>query len=148
MNEKELVKEVLAAELARRTLDRDRRRVQVLTAFTMFLWLAVLILGALLFDVFWRAVPHLKEGVTYEWRTSPVPDSRIQFVDGGIAKQIAALDKGFAVMTTCIVLIGLAALSTILLILLSRRTTLRHVDAGLADIAEQLKQLRDSGSKA
>ena len=138
MNEKELVKEVLAAEIVHRTLEREKRRVQLLTAFTVFLWVAVLVLGAMLFNVFWSTLPRLHDQPKFGGEESPVSKLKID---------IAALDKVVAVMTTCIILIGLAALCTILLILLSRRTTLRHVDAGLADIAEQLKQLRDSGPR-
>jgi hypothetical protein len=160
MNEKELVKEVLAAEMARRTLERDRRRLQLLSAFTIFLWIAVLVIGVLLFDVFWRTVSHIYSDVAAQEemaatnKLAPPAVSTIPPVFQGnktIGRQfqmeIAALHKGIAVVTSCIIVIGLAALSTMLLILLSRRTTLRHVDAGLADIAEQLKQLRDSGPK-
>ena len=37
---------------------------------------------------------------------------------------------------------GMAALSTVLLVLASRRATLRQINASLLEISEQLKQLR------
>jgi hypothetical protein len=42
----------------------------------------------------------------------------------------------------CIIFLMLAAVCTVLLILLSRRATLRQVNASLVEISEQLKQLR------
>ena len=45
-------------------------------------------------------------------------------------------------LLACVLSLLLAALFTVLLILLSRRATLRQINASLVEIAEQLKQLR------
>jgi hypothetical protein len=45
-------------------------------------------------------------------------------------------------LLTCIISLLMAAVCTVLLILFSRRATLRQINAGLVEITEHLKQLR------
>jgi hypothetical protein len=46
----------------------------------------------------------------------------------------------------CIISLLLAAICTVLLTLLSRRATLRQINASLLEISEQLKQLRPANA--
>jgi hypothetical protein len=53
-----------------------------------------------------------------------------------------AFQKGTLLIALSVAMMAVAALVTVLLILTSRRATLRHINAGLVEIAEQLKQPR------
>jgi hypothetical protein len=152
MNEKELAKALqdMAAALlrqgsggsvdtgpsTRKILQRDKRRVRLFAITAIVLWLVtVLLIGLLVFQLTWGAFPELHGQMLRDTDSPAAHGLQIQFM---------AVEKGLAVMAISVVALSLAALCTIVLVLLSRRATLRHVDAGLADIAEQLKQLRDT----
>jgi len=49
---------------------------------------------------------------------------------------------GATLLAVCVCVLSLATMSTLLLVLASRRATLRHVNAGLLQIADELKKLR------
>ena len=58
-----------------------------------------------------------------------------------------AFKMGSVFITLAVGALTLAALCTTLLVLASRRATLRQVNANLVEISEQLKQLRQAPTK-
>ncbi len=150
MSEKHLGKALLnlsALELAgmsdlqvqtARVLERDRLRVRLLSGLTIAVWLlaGVLILAALVsygftFPKQAKLLQTLNAGTM-----TPAQRDELQ-VQVLMAFMGGTLFVGFSVA-----MMTLAALCTVILILASRRATLRHVNAGLSQIAEHLKQLR------
>jgi hypothetical protein len=55
---------------------------------------------------------------------------------------LVAFQKGTFLIALSVAVITIAALATVVLILASRRATLRHINAGLLEIGDQLKKLR------
>jgi hypothetical protein len=49
---------------------------------------------------------------------------------------------GNVLIALSVAIMAVATLATVILILVSRRATLRHINAGLVEIGEQLKQVR------
>jgi Na+/proline symporter len=114
-------------ELTRRVLRRDRRRVRLLAGLTAFFWF----LGAagifLVILAFLALVAPKLQHIAQE-----------QGLHRGI---VEVLGKGMATVAACVASLALAALFTILLVLASRRATLRQVNAHLREIHEELKRL-------
>jgi hypothetical protein len=101
-------------EPAMRIIERDRRRIWWQTAVTIALWVAALVM------VLWMLVA-LALLMPFE----------------------AHLRDMITVGITCTIgVLALAAGSTVLLVLATRRATLRQINASLLEISEQLKQLR------
>jgi len=123
-----------------RILERDRRRIGWQTAVTIALWI-----GAL-FMVLWMLVAlallmpleaHLHDEVQVA-RAGMTPQMReeAQF-EAHIMSRLIILG-----ITCSVGVLALAAGSTVLLVLSTRRATLRQINASLLEISEQLKQLR------
>ena len=55
--------------------------------------------------------------------------------------------KALDVMSLAITILGLGAMLTLLLVIFNRRVTLRQVNASLAQISGQIKELQDRGQK-
>lgn len=126
-----------------RVLERDRRRVWWLTALTMTLWagailmvLWMLIAFALLFPLQAKLKdPAQLNRLPAEMRAQAQEKAQIVF-------------QMITVGVTCSVgILALAALSTVFLVMASRRATLRQVNASLLEISEQLKALRQTLEK-
>jgi hypothetical protein len=140
VNEKELGEALLAWDartpptdpraVTRAVLERDRRRVSRLTVLTVVLWLLAFV-GVV--AMVWFHFAFLQPRLWYYAQTSGSKDVR----DWLIVAELAAKTV-FVVAATVL----LAALSTVGLVFSSRRATLRQVNANLAEVAEQLKQLR------
>lgn len=161
MNEKELRDSLLKSDaaavdpgqLTARILDRDRRRVRLLTGLTVFFWLltAAVILFTL-FAYYYFVVPKQRQLLDNlgQARAFPLPE-----IEQGMPPEqfepvvwanLQITQMGVKVVGTSVVALALAALSTVLLVFATRRATLRHINASLVEISEQLKQLRaDSG---
>jgi hypothetical protein len=121
-------------------LERDRRRVRLLTGLTIAVWLfaGLLILGGLvsyglIFPQQALLLRQIEEGTV----TAAQRDEVQRLV-------LMAFMKGTLLIAFSVAVMAVAALSTVLLILASRRATLRQVNASLAEISEQLKQLRQA----
>lgn len=123
-----------AREITQKVLKRDRRRVRLLAALTIFLWVTaalgiVLVLGAhLVFH------PAMLESL----RTSDKPADREQFEH----VRLMMVDKTTAVVAISIAVLALAALSTVFLVFAAHAATIRQVNVTLVDISEQLKRLK------
>jgi type II secretory pathway component PulL len=156
MNEKEFGDALLGLDMSARSpadtraltdrvLALDRRRVRLLTGVTVGAWLVAAGMVLLLLLSFGLLLPAMAKAREEDaaFRAAAAagkapavpPDSR------GHALEIA-----FKMMTVGITMtvgaLTLAGLCTIGLVSATRRATLRQVNANLAEIAEQLKQLR------
>jgi hypothetical protein len=144
MSENELGRALLACEappghdtrqMIGRVLERDRWRMRLLTLWTLLLWL--LLAAGVLFMV-WFFFLFLEPRL---WKIQQDQNSRDMkawvTVGGWAAWFVAAL-----ALTTL-----LAALSTVWLVFASRRATLRQVNAQLAEISEQLRQIQQALAK-
>jgi hypothetical protein len=109
---------------------RDRRRVRLLTALTVLLWLAAVLLVVtmiVMYNLF--VIPKLKheaqDAGQRVW-------SLISYVIGG----------GAALIGVAVIILAMATMTSLMLLFTSRRATLRQVQTGLAEVSEQLRQIR------
>jgi ABC-type Fe3+ transport system permease subunit len=121
-----------------KVLDRDRRRMRWLTVLTVLAWLAAVAMVLLMLVAFGFLFPkqaqlrmNLEQG-----QIEGVEAQRLQAVNQ-IAFQMITLG-----VTASVGILGLAALMTIVLVVASRRATLRQINANLLVISEQLKKLQ------
>ena len=114
-------------------LARDRRRVRWATALAVLFWL--LAIGAVIGMV-----------IFFHVQLEPRLKLYVRTVEGRdiAAWVMVAQWAADAVLATALIVL-LAALSTVALVFTSRRATLRQVNANLAAIADELRQLRTSG---
>jgi hypothetical protein len=150
MGEKELGRALLqldADQLAGKPGDRqqtwkilegDRRRVWWLTALTVALWAAAILMVLAMLVAYGLVFP-LQAKLRDPAELAQLPPELRQ--DAQFNAQVA-----FQMVTlgvTCSVgILALAALATILLVVASRRATLRQINASLLEISQQLKELR------
>ncbi len=118
--------------LTRQILERDRRRVRLLAGLATLFWILTAA-GIVCLCPFYVIVvaPRLR---AYQAGRAQLAND---WNDWALVGDWAAYW-----ILGCIISLLLAAICTVLLILLSRRATLRQINAGLAEISEQLKQLR------
>jgi hypothetical protein len=150
MNEKELGKALLnvsATELAavpdaqgltQKVLERDGRRVRLLTVLTVAVWLlaaALILLDLVWFGFILPAQAHLREMTTAGKGTQAERDELQHQI-------VKSFEMGTLVICFSVLVMAFAALCTVLLIQASRRATLRQVNASLLVISEQLRQAR------
>jgi hypothetical protein len=123
-----------AHQITSRVLAHDRRRVRMLAALTIFLWVAaalgiVLVLCALLYFH-----PAMLE--TVSGGDTAADRERFEHV------RLMMLEKSTAVVAISVAVLALAALGTVSLVFAAHAATIRRVNATLIDISEQLKQSR------
>jgi hypothetical protein len=148
MSEKKLRKELLNADfgptaatrdprvLTQNILQRDRRRIRHLTGLAIFLWsLAAAGVIALTTFYFLMLSPRLHAYAAGR------NDLDRDWTEWSIVADLAA-----GGIVACIVVLLLAAVSTVMLILATRRATLRQINAGLVAISQQLKLLQQSSA--
>jgi hypothetical protein len=122
--------------LGAEVIARDHWQIGLLAAVTVLLWLGGI--AAVLYMIFWfnRFI------IAY----SPAPPR-----DGNILEEVRAASAFHAKMElhhsleACLVAVPallLAALGTVWLVLSSRRATLNQINLSLAEISEQLRQMR------
>jgi hypothetical protein len=129
-----------AAALTDRVLARDQRRVRVLTWLTVGTWLVsagLVVFLLVLFGFLFPLMAKLKDPA-YLARLAPA-DRELAQTKLEVTFRMTSVGITFTVGALC-----LAGLCTLGLVLATRRATLRQVNANLAAIAEQLKQLRQS----
>ena len=119
-------------QLTRQILERDRRRIRLLAGLATLFWIltAAGIICLCPFYVIMIA-PRLR---AYQ-------AGRAQLANDWDAWAMVG-DWAAYWLLGCIVSLLLAAICTVLLVLFSRRATLRQINASLVEISEQLKQLR------
>ena len=146
MTEKELGKALLNVDLApapavpdtrlltQTILERDRRRVRLLASLATLFWVLTTA-GIVCLCPFYVIV------VAPRLRAYQAGRARLEndWNDWALAGDWTAYW-----ILACILVLLLAAVSTLLLILATRRATLRQINASLAVISEQLRQLQAS----
>ena len=126
-----------ARDVSSLVLARDRRRLRTLGGLILALWLAgaagigfVLYNLAIYVPEYMRLMMKIEEGgVSMEQR------QRIQ------ENNLGGFQIGLSITACSVAILALAALGTFLLVLASRRATLRQVNASLTLISDQLRQL-------
>jgi hypothetical protein len=121
-----------------KVLERDRRRVRWLTGLTVAVWLlaAGLVLTALVgFGLLFPREAKLLRDIE-EGKVPPAQQEQ------ALRTHLIGFQKGTLVMTFSVAVLCGAALCTLLLLFFSRRATLRQLNAGLLEVAEQLKRLQ------
>ena len=121
-----------ARPLTEQVLARDRRRVRLLAGLATLFWVLTAA-GVVAFCPFYlrNVAPRLR---AYH-------AGRAQLQNDWEAW--ATVGEWAAYLTlACVVCLLLAAVCTVWLVLVSRRATLRQINAGLAEISAQLKQWR------
>ena len=121
-------------------LARDKRRVRFLTTLTVCVWLlsAVLVFGGLIgFSIIMPEQAKLMRELQARKLTPAERDEAQRYL-------LVGFQKGTLMIAFSVAVMSVTAVFTVLLIVASRRATLRHVNASLIEISEQLKLLRQS----
>lgn len=121
-------------------LEGDRRRVWWLTAITIALWAAaiLMVLGMLIaFALVFPLQAKLRDPA--ELARLPAEMRQDAQFQAQVAFQMVTVG-----VTVSVGILAMAALATILLVLASRRATLRQINASLLEISQQLKELRQT----
>jgi hypothetical protein len=129
-----------AAALAEMVVSRDRWRIRLLASLAVIFWVlaAVGVLG-MVWSHLVLVLPRLNAMNLHPDRFRGPENAQVWVtVSLWAAGLVAAV----------VVLSLLAAVCTVGLVLLTRRATLRQVQAGLADVAAELRQLRDRPAAA
>jgi hypothetical protein len=121
-------------QLTRKILERDRQRIRLLAGLATFFWILTTA-GVVCLCPFYVIVvaPRLR---AYQAGRAQLANDWNDWATVG--------DWAAYWVLACILSLLLAALCTVLLILLSRRATLRQINAGLLEISEQLKRLQQA----
>ena len=119
-------------QLTQRILGRDRRRIRLLAGLATLFWVLTTA-GILCLCPFYvmMVAPRLR---AYQAGRAQLAQDWNDWATVG--------DWAAYWLLACILTLLLAAVCTVLLILFSRRATLRQINASLVEISEQLKQLR------
>ncbi len=143
MSEKDLGKALLRGEepidlqaLTDHVLRRDRRRMWLLGIACVIAWMLVVMLPwATTLPMLEKVVKHQSE---INGNTSPIAsDQQAESIRMLQAVRAATI----ATFISSVISMFVAAVCTVLLITLSRRATLRHVNASLREISIQIKAL-------
>ena len=130
-------------QMTQRVLERDRKSVRRWTVLTFLLWLAALAMVLLIFVAMGLVMPmqaKVRDGKD-KGRVA-LDDKEVAFLVNQVYPQMLTLGVAASVGV-----LGLAALSTLMLVRASRQATLRQVSASLLDISRQLEQLRQEVGK-
>src|SRR5688572_14365397 len=126
-------------------LERDRRRVWWLTAATLGLWGAAILMVCLMMIAFALVFPHQAklrdEAQVARLNLTPELLAEARF-DAQIAFQMCVVGVTVAVGVTC-----LAVLASLLLNIANRRATLRQINASLLEISQQLRDLKQGAAR-
>jgi hypothetical protein len=119
-------------------LAQDRRRVRFLTTLTVCVWLlsAVLVFGGL---IGFAIIMPEQVKLMHELQDRKITPSERDEVQRYL---LMGFQKGTLMIAFSVAVMSVTAVFTVLLILASRRATLRQVNSSLVEISEQLKQLR------
>jgi hypothetical protein len=134
-------------QLTWRVLERDRRRVRRLTWLTVGVWLlavGLIVLVLVWFGLLFPRQAQLALAVEAGVEAGKIPEAR----RAQLQRQLqVSFQMGTLTIAFSVLVLALAALCTVLLVSASRRATLRQVNAGLLEVSEQLKVLRQALGK-
>jgi hypothetical protein len=125
-------------QLTATILERDRRRVRRLTRLTFLVWL--LAAGMVLIGLVNYGLVMPRQALLLKEHAPEGPASAKQ--SELLKSVLVPFEMGTVLLAFSVAVMALAALLTYLLVLTSRQVTLRQVSAGLIDISDQLRQLR------
>lgn len=125
-------------------LQRDRVRLRLLTWSTMAIWLLALVL--IFGDLVYFALLFPRQALLHQHiDAGDLPAEQILEVERAL---LIEFHMGTLLIAFSVFITTLAAFLTVLLILATRRATLRQVNANLAEICEQLRQMRGKSAAA
>jgi ABC-type uncharacterized transport system permease subunit len=123
-------------------LQRDRVRLRLLTWSTMAIWLLALVL--IFGDLVYFALLFPRQALLHQHiDAGDLPAEQILEVERAL---LIEFHMGTLLIAFSVFITTLAAFLTVLLILATRRATLRQVNANLAEICEQLKLMREKSA--
>lgn len=122
-----------------RVLERDRMRVRALTWATIILWL--LAAGGM-FLLVWCFLHYLEPKLWVHAR-----DQSTEAMKGLVGYWVMIGNATAWSLGTLAAIMLTAAISTVCLVMTSRRATMRQVNARLAEITEELRQIRQTLAK-
>jgi hypothetical protein len=121
-----------------RILDRDRRRVRLLGGATLALWLIGFCGMAF---VLYKLSVHVPEYMAF--RSERAGTHGIERRQSITESSLEGFQIGIVVISCSVAILALAALGTFLLVLDTRRATLRQINASLALISRRLEARDD-----
>jgi hypothetical protein len=162
MNENELGKALLQfeigrplpqndpAELTRRVLRRDRRRLKWMTIVTVLLWLAAVFAVAMILWVYAYMVYPKFQQILRDLGQRPIPAAdrgklTPETIQGIQATLTHVVGIGVVAVAITVGILALAAICTVAMVFISSRSTLRQVNANLLVISDQLKRMSPAG---
>jgi uncharacterized membrane protein len=122
------VSELDPRSMARNIVERDQRRIRVLAALTIMFWIAAAA------GIIWLGVMYF---VMVEPRLIAYASGHAQ-LESDWRDWARAGDVAARSLLACLASLMLAAVSTVLLILLSRHATLRQINASLSELTGKL----------
>jgi hypothetical protein len=132
-------------QLTQQVLGRQRRRVRLLAALSTLLWLlAAAGVFFVVYAVLWHLVPKHQK-LMRDTALGNVPAERLVELQ---ALHFQAVEICALVIAASFAALTLGALSTVALVLVSRRATLQQINTSLAEISEQLKHARPAPADA
>ena len=132
-----------AREQTWKILERDRRRVWWLTALTVTLWAGALAMVFAMLIAFGLLMPlqaKLRDDVQLARVGLTPADRELALHKVQIMFQMITVG-----VTASVGLLSFACLATVVLVVASRRATLRQINSSLLEISQQLKELRQPG---
>jgi hypothetical protein len=150
MSDRDLSKSLLQASMAgqpaplesrdqaAQVLQRDRRRIRLLGGATLLLWL----FGACgIAFVLYELSVHVPRYLAFRYeKTGTTSMERRQSIT---ESSLAGFQIGIVIISSSAAVLALAALGTFLLVLDTRRATLRQINISLALISERLERLQE-----
>lgn len=125
-------------------LQGDRVRVRLLTWASMAIWLAALVL--IFGDLVYFALLFPRQALIFQQiDAGTLPHEHLAQIQRDL---LIEFHMGTLLIAFSVFIATLAAFLTVLLIVATRRATLRQVNANLAEICEQLKQMRGKSATA
>jgi len=131
-----------AKQLTWMVLERDRRYVRRLSGVTIGAWLlaTLLILTSLVgFGLVFPRMAKLRMDLA-EGKVTAADRDRIE------AENARDFSIGTLQVALAVLVLGVAAFCTVMLVMASRRATLRQINAGLMAISQQLGQLTQAAA--
>jgi hypothetical protein len=130
------------AEKTAAILQGDRFRLRLLTWSTMAIWLLALLL--IFGDLVYFGLLFPRQALLHQQiDAGTLPQEQLVQIQRDL---LVEFHMGTLLIALSVFITTLAAFLTVLLILATRRATLRQVNANLAEICEQLKQMRGKGA--
>ena len=130
-------------QLTQRVLQRERRRMRLLTALAVLLWLlAAAGVSFVVYATLWHLYPKHQQLM----RNAALGNLPVEQIVELQSLHFQAVRICTQVIAASVAALALAALCTILLVLASRRVTLHQINTNLAEVSEQLKLLRHPSS--